>query len=30
MVEEERRLAELERERFSVPYLDSQHATAAE
>lgn len=30
MVEEERRLAELENERFSVPYLDSRHATAAE
>ncbi|SMF00525.1 cyclopropane-fatty-acyl-phospholipid synthase [Tistlia consotensis] len=30
MVEEEKRLAELEQERFSVPYLDSRHATAAE
>ncbi len=30
MVEEERRLKALEDERFSVPYLDSRHATAAE
>ncbi|MEX0759080.1 MAG: cyclopropane-fatty-acyl-phospholipid synthase family protein [Tistlia sp.] len=30
MVEDERRLAALEAERFSVPYLDSNHAAAAE